>query len=56
MKIRVGPIKSILVDMIENAATGALRLMGGGLLSQLRARSRRRRFATRRVGVLASLS
>ena len=35
----VEPIITVLVGMIEDAATGALLLIGGGLLSPLCARS-----------------
>ena len=42
--------------MIENAATGALLLIGGGRLSPLCVRSWCRNFATSRVSILARLS
>ena len=56
IEIRVGPIKTILVGMIEHATTVAFLLIGGGLLSPLSASSGCRSFATSRVGVLACLS
>ena len=56
IKVRVEPIKTLLVDMIENTATGALLLIGGGLLSSLCTSSGCRSFATSRVSVFARLS